>query len=475
MPSQKRMRIAIYTRVSTDEQAKEGYSIGEQKERLLKYAEAMDWIVTGIYEDAGYSGGNMDRPALQQMLRDLKTNLFSAVLVYKQDRLSRRQLDFLTLVENVFQPADIRLISLTEQFDLSNPSGMMMSSSMAGFAQYERAVIKERTMMGKAAKAKTGAWMGSCKPPRGYTAEHGQLRIYQPEAHQIQEAYRLLLEGKPLRTIEKTFHEQGYRHRDGEWSCRTLGRVLRSKVYIGYNQHKGEWYKGTHEPLVSQEVWDSAQDILLQNASRHSKIRRGRHTHYLSGLVRCKRCQAKYGAKRIDSKLANGEIKKRIYYQCYSRSQQVRSLATQATCDNRSWREDYLNDVVFEQIRQLIPTLTSRCNISQGESQAKELRKELKSIEQQSKKLLSAFMLGVFTDDEVAEQKRSLNLRRDHLEKRLSDIENGNRDLQKVIKTVKRFDDVVKSEDFHAIRSLIEGLIDTVWIDGDRVEIEWRF
>ena len=143
------MRVALYPRVSTQEQAKEGYSIGEQIERLTDYCKAMRWEVYKIYTDPGYSGGNTDRPGLQEMIKDVEAGLIDKVVVYKLDRLSRSQLDTLYLIEKVFLANGTDFVSMSENFDTSTPFGRAMIGILAVFAQLEREQIKERMGMGK--------------------------------------------------------------------------------------------------------------------------------------------------------------------------------------------------------------------------------------------------------------------------------------------------------------------------------------
>lgn len=142
----KKMRCAIYIRVSTTEQAMEGYSIGEQKERLEQYSSAMQWTIMGEYIDPGYSGSNMNRPELNRLISEVKN--YDVILVYKLDRLSRSQKDTMFLIEDVFLKNDIAFVSMNESFDTGTPFGRAAIGLLATFAQLERENIKERMSMG---------------------------------------------------------------------------------------------------------------------------------------------------------------------------------------------------------------------------------------------------------------------------------------------------------------------------------------
>ena len=207
--------IALYPRVSTQEQATEGYSIEEQIDRLKKYCEAMGWNEYRIYTDAGYSGANTDRPALQEMIRDIKDGKIKRVVVYKLDRLSRSQKDTLELIEDVFLANDCEFESVSERFDTSSPYGRAMIGILAVFAQLEREQIKERMSMGREGRAKKGKWRGGSNVPIGYDFIEGNLEPNEFEKMQIVEIFNLFLQGHQIETIERLFLEKGYAHKYG--------------------------------------------------------------------------------------------------------------------------------------------------------------------------------------------------------------------------------------------------------------------
>ena len=204
---EKSLRVALYVRVSTVEQAQEGYSIDEQKRRLVDYCKARGWIVAEVLVDPGYSGSNLNRPGIQTLISHIKN--YDMALVYKLDRLSRSQRDTLYLIEQVFLPNHVDFVSLNESFDTSTPFGRAMIGILSVFAQLEREQIKERTAMGRLARWREGKSMSS-RPPIGYDydPEAGTLVVNEYEAAQIRLVYQLYLggDGEPgdirkLRTI----------------------------------------------------------------------------------------------------------------------------------------------------------------------------------------------------------------------------------------------------------------------------------
>ena len=159
------MKIALYCRVSTLLQFEKGNSIDEQKKRLQAYCESRGWENFEFFVDAGYSGSNMERPALQELIQRITE--FDTVLVYKLDRLGRNQREILYLIEDVFGKNNVNFNSITENFDTSTPVGKLMLSMMGAFAELERQQINERMMMGRIASAEKGRWRGGSGVPTG--------------------------------------------------------------------------------------------------------------------------------------------------------------------------------------------------------------------------------------------------------------------------------------------------------------------
>ena len=204
------MISALYCRVSTAEQANEGYSIHEQAERLKSYCSALKINRYKVYSDPAFSGGNMNRPALQEMITDVKAGRINKVIVYKLDRLSRSQLDTLYLIEKVFLANNCDFISISENFDTSSPFGRAMIGILAVFAQLEREQIKERMILGRTARAKEGLFHGGSGGAAGYEYVNGKLIVNEFEAMQIKEAFKLYCSGYGFNDIRKIFEDKGY-------------------------------------------------------------------------------------------------------------------------------------------------------------------------------------------------------------------------------------------------------------------------
>ena len=218
--------IALYVRVSTHEQAENGYSIDEQIDRLVSYCNALGYNSYKVYKDPGFSGATTDRPALQNLINDVKLHHVHKVLVYKLDRLSRSQVDTLNLIENVFLKNDCDFNSISENFDTATPFGRAMIGILAVFAQLEREQIKERLSMGKIARAKKGLYKGGGLAPIGYDFIDSRLVVNESEREQVKLIYDMFESGGTYRGIVKFMNDNGYRHKYGQWHRNTLTNVL---------------------------------------------------------------------------------------------------------------------------------------------------------------------------------------------------------------------------------------------------------
>lgn len=485
------MRVALYLRVSTQEQAKEGYSIGEQESRLRSYCKAMLWEIYKVYVDPGYSGGDTNRPGLQDLIRDVEAGLIDKVVVYKLDRLSRSQLDTLFLIEKTFLTNGTDFVSMSENFDTSTPFGRAMIGILAVFAQLEREQIKERMGMGKLARAKEGKWNGGSSEPIGYdynvTTE--ELEINEYEKMQILEAVDLFLRGTPLRTICTIFENKGYTYRGksgriSKWDPQRLKYVFANKIYLGYMRYHGEWYPAEHTPILDQDTFDRVQELLKMRKEKFKehKARSAGQTTYLGGMLYCKKCGARY-AKQSGRKWKNNEPP--LYYCCYSRSKKVPKMVKDPSCKNKNWKLPELDKIILDEVRKLVLDPDYIDNIRQDKiDNVKEpnkidiLTKEIASLEDQISRFMDLYGIGKFTIDQVSSKVDPLNERKRGLEKELEDLnalDGKKMTNEEIIKTVKSFGDILDRGDLNEIRLTLETLISYIELDEDDVYIHWKF
>lgn len=278
------MIAALYIRVSTEEQAEHGFSIDAQKERLVAFSKSQGWENHKLYIDDGYTGTKMERPALKKMIRHIEEGKIHTVVVYKLDRLSRKQKDVLQLLEDVFEKNDVKFRSATEPFDTSTPFGKAMLGVLAVFAQLDRDMIIERTTTGRRTKVSQGDWYGG-RVPFGYTwnKESKLLEIVPEEARIVKEIFNMYLQGHSRlsiaewaasRTDERTIDHS------------TIRDMVARPIYAGNLINAGNINSGKHEAIIDQETWDRAQAETLKRKEGAATI----GEYLLTGLLKCGIC-----------------------------------------------------------------------------------------------------------------------------------------------------------------------------------------
>lgn len=396
-------RAALYIRVSTDRQSEEGYSVEFQEEKLRAYCNATNMIVCDTFIDPGYSGSNLDRPALQALIRRIYE--FDAVLVYKLDRLSRSQKDTLYLIEDVFIPNNVAFISLSESFDTGTPFGRAMVGILSVFAQLERENIKERMLSGRIQRAKEGLHNGQVQTPIGYRYVNGKLIVDEYEAEQIRYLAELYLKGYGASKMVQEMNKKGYRTSYGQWNRSTVLNLLFNPVYRGKVTFAGVEYEGQHERIISEETYVK----LLEQRILRAKGTNYKRNYLLSGLLWCKYCGG-----RVSGKNRHG----RRYYGCYSATKSCKHMIREPNCTLPVFRADELENKVIEQIMDIYNNVDYY--IEKHKSEHKQFDtslydKRLQAIEKQINRLLDLYQ---YSEIEAAEVRRRI----DELHKEKNDI-----------------------------------------------------
>ena len=482
-------RVVIYVRVSTQEQACEGYSIGEQQERLKKYCEAHDWLLVGEYIDPGFTGTNTNRPGLQKLLRDIHTGAFDTVLVYKLDRLSRSQKDTMQLIEDSFLANNIDFISMNENFDTGTPFGRAMIGILSVFAQLERDQINERLSMGRIGRAKTGKWNGGQKPPVGYEYRDDRLTVIEYEAMQVRMVFDLFLHG--LNGEQLSLHQirqymgSRYRTRYSTWSHpASVGRILKNRIYIGEIKYSGIWYQGTHDPIISMETWDAVQLKYETYVKQFSKSQRhpfeGRNL--LTGMLYCGHCGARYYMQISTRKNANGGIRRYYTYRCYSKSGQKKMIKMEG-CPSKGYKRDDLNQLVIQEIKNLMlnPEEISRLQGAslpeKKEDESKVIEQRIADLDSQVDKLLDLYQVGHMDITKISSRIDGLN---EEKEKLMAELESKNEpprlmDAEEVRRIVENCDSVFQDGTPEEQQALVRSLIHRIIVNDDNIDIHWAF
>lgn len=313
-------KVLLYIRVSTLRQDQEGYSIPMQKERMIAYCKSRGWLVVGVYIDPGFSGSTLERPGMEALIDAVNQGKGDVVLVYKLDRLSRSQRDVLYLLEDVFEPKDVAFVSMQESFDTSSVYGKAMLSILSAFAQMERSLITERTMMGRAGRAEEGLFHGGGTHPIGYDYIDGELVVNKEEARQVQEVYGLYADGYSVTEITRRMEGRTTKH--GDWShTSTVGNVLDNPLYAGYIRFDGVFAEGQHKAIISPEL--DRRVKARRKRLRHAE-NSGDSNYLLTGLIYCGSCGARYFPNRRPNKT--------VVYSCHSRAKKNRKMVRDPHC-----------------------------------------------------------------------------------------------------------------------------------------------
>jgi site-specific DNA recombinase len=280
-----RKRCAIYTRKSSEEGLEQEFnSLQAQSEACEAYIRSQrheGWILARTrYDDGGFSGGNMDRPALQRLLADIREGRIDIIVVYKVDRLTRSLADFARLVE-IFDAQGVSFVSVTQQFNTTSSMGRLTLNVLLSFAQFEREVTGERIRDKIAASKKKGMWMGG-NVPLGYDASERTLVVNPAEAETVRQIFALYHELGCVRRVKEETDRLGLRTKRGttasgtERGCKPFSRghiyhVLSNPIYSGQIAHKDQLYPGQHRALIDAEAWRAVRDQLAANATNHRR------------------------------------------------------------------------------------------------------------------------------------------------------------------------------------------------------------
>lgn len=480
-------KVAIYVRVSTLEQAESGYSIGEQIDKLKKFADIKEWQVYDVYEDGGFSGSNTTRPALERMINDAKRKLFDTVLVYKLDRLSRSQKDTLFLIEDVFKVNNIDFVSLNENFDTSTAFGTAMIGILSVFAQLEREQIRERMKLGLVGRAKSGKAMGWHMTPFGYTYDKksGNFIIDEVAAGVVKMIFDDYLSGISITKLRDKLNSEGHIGKDRNWSYRTLRQTLDNPTYTGVVKYDGKTFPGNHEPILTSETFQSVQyelDIRQKQAYlKNNNSRPFQSKYILSGIAKCGYCGAPLvsilGNKRKDGT-------RLLKYQCANRiirkAHPVTTYNDNKQCDSGFYMMQNIEAYVINSISELqtnpqkIQEIIKLDN-DQPVIDTLYLESELAKISSRLKKLSDLYMSDLMTLDDLKNRTKELKQTRKNIEAKIFSEENKHGHTKSDIFRSRIDGNNITELDYDQQSMLAKSLIRKVSVTNETIEISWDF
>lgn len=489
-----RVRCAIYTRKSTEEGLEQEFnSLDAQREAAEAFILSQrheGWtVVPQHYDDGGFSGGNMERPALERLMQDVENRRIDCVVVYKVDRLSRSLLDFAKIMD-VFEQNGVSFASVTQQFNTSTSMGRLVLNVLLSFAQFEREIIGERIRDKVAAAKRKGKFTGGT-PPLGYDvdSERHRLVVNPDEAKTVRFIFKRFAElGSPLMLMNelnkkgittKAWMTKTGVFREGKpWGTMHIYRVLYNRTYLGEVIHKDKTYPGEHEAIVTPEMWRRAHMVIDENTKSHAKHARAKAPALLRGIIRCGECDSAMSPVSATSK-------DRVYryYQCGHASKYGRS-----TCPVKSVSAGEMEGAVIHQLRAIFraPEMIAQTYHAAKELEIEDLnrlKEERTDLEHRTTALKDAaarLMESGNADSETAGEIRRTNEEFVALQHRLNDITEDIAILQSRMVSEREVADALRKldpiwdelypvEQTRIIQLLVEQV--TVNTDGMRIRI----
>lgn len=465
---------AIYKRVSTLEQAQDGNSLQAQEVKLTQYCTALSHNIVGIYSDDGYSGSSTNRPALQNLIRDIENGKIDAVAIYKLDRLSRKVKDVLELVE-LFEKYNVTLFSLNENIDLASPFGRAALKIAATFSEFERENIIERTAMGRKQRSKNGYMTTGCnKCTFGYRydKETKSFIVKPDEAEIIKDIFDVYINQHfALRKVsEYCYDKYGLaKFKNNLMSCKEL---IHRIMYAGYFYYQGEIIKGANfEPIISLDTYFKAQAIAENNYSKRSTD----NTQYpLTGLIYCAQCGSRfYGKRRKYYTEKNGKKTLKYEYLSYGCGARIKRDKNQQPCHNDTFPATKLEDYVINAAKNInVNTLNynNDKNIS-----IEKLIEQNRELTIKKERLLDLYMENIIDKDNLNERTIQFNK---EIEKNILLVAEQKNNI--INQPTHSIDNIIEQQNMlenmsrYDQRKFLTSIIKSIVIDGKLIKINWQ-
>ncbi len=481
MEKQKKIRCAVYTRKSTEEGLEQEFNtLHAQRESAQNYIASQKcegWVcLPQLYDEGGFTGGNMDRPALNRLLADIDAGEIDCVVVYKVDRLSRSLLDFSRILER-FEAKGVSFVSVTQQFNSTTSMGKLTLNILLSFAQFEREVISERTRDKIALARKRGKYTGG-RPVLGYdiSTEVGKLVLNPIEAERVQTIFEMYLQLGGVLPVVEQLHRLGWTtktwvtrkgkvHQGHLFNKASVYTLLSNPIYIGKVRYNDELYDGEQERIISDTVFAQVQQQLAENRRDDKKHKPRRFGGILNGVLRCKACGC--GMSHSFSKKADG--RRYRYYVCNNATK-----TGWKSCPHPSLPAGEIENFILDEIRsigldeKLIEAVVRKADMSiQHESKAhkKQLKLLLKELSEQQKQLSGIMAVpkpDIIEADKMREKITITERNIAFARQRLETIEKSNFSARDVRDACRKFDplwDTLSNKDqWRMLKTLLESV-----------------
>jgi len=416
------LETAIYVRVSTEEQAQEGYSIRAQEQKLKDYARIKEWAIYKIYKDEGISGKNITaRPAINEMIDDIKKGYVKNVLIFKIDRLTRSTADLLYLI-NLFHEQDCAFNSLNESIDTHSATGRMFIKIIGIFAEFERENIAERITLGFERKAREGHSTSSRSTSYGYDRKNGEniQTINKDEAEIVKEIFDMFVnKHMSYANIKNNLNNRNIPTKENStWDARTIISLLKNCNYKGfvryaYKDDKRKFeVKGLHEPIISEELFNEAQ-ILAEKITKKVYKKYPKEDHYFAGFLFCGKCGERLMIHSKYKKDKDGnDVFVKVDYYCNNRKKKKCTASYMLQKNVEMTFVEYINNIedfnTLDEIQLAMKQETKMQNLEL----IGELRKQSEKLDRKEKEIVNMYVQENIDFDSYVNIKKKIDKER---------------------------------------------------------------
>ena len=448
-----RKQNVAYLRVSTDAQI-EKYGLDVQKQKILDYCDKKGVVIDNWYIDGGYTGSNINRPEIQNLLEDSQKGLIDTVYIYKLDRMSRDVIDTLTILYRILPQYGVKIVSMTEELKFDNPMDKVMVGVNAIMGQYEREVIYMRTRAGMLERVKKGLWQGGGNLPSGYYYDRndGILHIDEEQAKKVREAYRLYLEGYSCDKIAVMLGFKG---------DAVVSSILKRKTYLGLIEYKGHVYQGKHEAIIDENTFYKVQEMMKKRSTKTFVS----NNNMLTGLCYCGICGARMRYQKW------GNYHKLICYSQYSDRYTQHYMIKNPNCNNKKNKAKYIEDEVEIYFKEFAVNIQEDNNKRKNNSE--NIEKTIESTNLKIKKLYNLYIERESENllDMISKEEDRLK----DLKKQLQNEKNNNiKNTKKQIEHIRKMSDAWDCLSTKEKNMILKECVDKIIITGEDIDIYFR-
>lgn len=492
------LKVAIYTRVSTEEQKRTGFSLKGQEDELRAYAKNKGYEVVEVYTDGGHSGKNFNRPDVQRLFNDMRNHKFDAILVWKVDRISRKNRDVLMLIDNELHPRNIKLLVSTCDIDSSTSNGYMFISLLGTFAEYERALIIERVSAGMEKRAMSGMWNGGII--LGYDIVDKKLVINEEEKNIVKQIFELRARGLGYKAITNILNREGKKTKKGnQFSINAVKTILENKTYIGelnWGNHR-DWEEkrrkgktdpissnGVHDAIIDFELWNRVNEASQRNREASTNVKNIKSDFLLSGILRCPACGAGTVMSKTKKRDGSGY---HFYYMCQNYHAKGKEVCRSNLIKKEMIEKkvlDYINGLIVNAdiVNDVLEKITNEKHkdTSELQKQLEAYKKELRQQKEELDRLDNDYFAKKISAESFDRLSVKIEKEVKRLEGNISDLEKENEKIllsysidEKIVnEALANFGELFDDASNENRKILIRSLIKRIEMEPDRKDIK---